>query len=67
MRSRKILVAVVIGLLLVGAIGPAVAVGDTEAVDYSACTTSDWIQWFLQYLIWIANGRPNGPPVPQCG
>jgi hypothetical protein len=68
MRSRKILAAVLVGLLLVSALGPVVAFGeDSDSLDYSTCTLVDWLQWFIEYMTWIINGRPNGPPVPNCG
>jgi hypothetical protein len=66
MRSRKILTAVLVGLLLASVFGPAVALGDTVSTDYSECSLQDWLEWLIEYLIWIMAGRPDGPPVPNC-
>ena len=68
MRSRKILVTVVVGLLIVSMVAPMVAScgSDCEPAGIEDCTWQDWLEWFVELLVWLA-GRPDGPPpVPWC-
>jgi hypothetical protein len=70
MRSRKILVTVVAGLLLASLVGPAVAFCgincDSEPTGIEDCTLQDWLEWLVKYTIWLMS-RPDGPPpVPSC-
>lgn len=69
MRSRKILVAVLAGLLLIAVVGPVVTLceGDTNTQGIEDCTMQDWLEWLAEMLNWIMSGRPNGgPPIPAC-
>jgi hypothetical protein len=68
MRSRKILVAVVAGVLVVSFLGPAVAFcgNDCETTELEQCTIQDWLEWLAELFIWIT-GLPDGPPpIPGC-
>ncbi|MBU7027586.1 MAG: hypothetical protein HXS48_11685 [Theionarchaea archaeon] len=63
MRSRKILVAMVAGLLLVSLIAPAVAVrGNCNPTGPKECTLEDLLEWLIAYFQWLITGRPDGPP-----
>jgi hypothetical protein len=68
MRSRKILVTAVIGLLLISVVAPVVAFGESECepTGIEDCTWQDWLVWLAEYFVWIMS-RPDGPPpVPSC-
>ena len=68
MRSRKILVAVVAGLLVVSFQGPVVAFcgDDCETAGIEECTIEELLEWLVELFIWIM-GLPNGPPpIPGC-
>jgi hypothetical protein len=69
MRSRKILVAVLAGLLLITVVGPVVTLceGDTSTQGIKDCTPLDWLKWLIEMMNWIMSGRPDGgPPIPEC-
>lgn len=69
MRSRKILVTIVAGLLLVSFVGPMVAAArsDCKPTDFEDCTLQDWLEWLIELFKWLIAGRPDGPPpVPWC-
>ncbi|MBU7018055.1 MAG: hypothetical protein HXS44_11150 [Theionarchaea archaeon] len=68
MRSRKILVAVVAGLLVVSFLGPAVAYcgNDCETTELEECTIKELLEWLVELLVWMM-GLPDGPPpIPGC-
>ncbi len=66
MRSRKILVAMLVGLLLVSVFGPAVSAGYTGSRPNN-CSIQDIMEWLAKLFVWITSGRPDGPPpVPTC-
>lgn len=66
MKSRKILVVALIGLLVVSFLGPVVALCQSGCNNTDQCTIQDWMEWLVQYLLWLM-GRPDGPPpVPYC-
>lgn len=67
MRSRKILVTIVAGLLLIGLFGPVVAApARCNPLGIEDCTIQDWLEWLIEMFAWIM-GRPDGPPpVPGC-
>ncbi|MBU7032588.1 MAG: hypothetical protein HXS53_08655 [Theionarchaea archaeon] len=68
MSSRKILIVVMAGLLLVTCLGPVIATcGDNcSTTELEDCTLQDWLDWLWDMFVWIM-GRPDGPPpVPTC-
>lgn len=67
MRSRKILVTIVVGLLLVGVVGPVIARSDRcNPLSIEDCTLQDWLEWLIEMFQWLM-GVPDGPPpVPGC-